>query len=258
MIKHTVDTSVRNVCASTRIGERDLLKQLLLHLPRFSVAQLMSANVIRTEAERLGSSLMSRRDGFTLINGVPTADNLSARKLVLREVTPEIARIIHERFHYIGSFHPGSVHLGLFFENMTDLPAALASVAPMDIHRLDKLFPSIEEKKKVLVLSRVFAFDWAPRNSISYLLGRVNNWIKGNMPEVTTLLTFLNPNLGFSGSSFKAANWNPFLEIEPVCEYLDGDYVSYRTMAGLSEFSRKRVKHCALDLRPLKLLRYDI
>jgi hypothetical protein len=154
------------------------------------MTELEDLRVIEFEAERLAEKLVSLRQGFRCLKDQPKLSDLSKRDLVLRECSPESARILHERFHYIGSYHEGIAHLGLFVVGHEDFPMALASLAAMDIHLLDPLFTSSEDKRRALVLSRVFAFDWAPRNTISYLLGRVSRWVKMNLPDVLTLFTF--------------------------------------------------------------------
>jgi hypothetical protein len=250
------------VVADTRrasvVGERDLVRQLLLHLPRFSTYDLSDPNVIRGEAGRLAARIESKRLQYGFWQDRPRLSTLVKNDFVLKQCEPHVARVIHEVFHYIGSYHQGIVHLGLFSREEKEFPMALASLAPMDIVRLDSIFKSGEEKKQFLVVSRVFAFDWAPRNTISYLLGRVTRWVTLNLPGVKTLLTFLNPNLGFSGAAFSASNWKLFLEMEPVSSYLHDNYVPYRVLKAMPENLRKHVRQCQHDLAPLKLLRYDL
>ena len=257
-LEREVRSTTATILRSALVSDRDLIRQLLLHLPRFSSEALKELSTIECEAKRLADKIESRRTEHRAWQYRPKIEKLSKKDLVLQECDPEIARIIHERFHYIGSYHEGIVHLGLFLRREQSCPIALASLAPMDILRLDHLFPSQTEKKKALVISRVFAFDWAPKNTISHLLSLVSSWIGRNLSEVQSLFTFLNPNLGFSGSSFKASNWHSYLEIEPVSSYIQDDYVPYRVMLSLPEHLRKNAFRCIHDLAPLKLLRYDL
>jgi hypothetical protein len=134
----------------------------------------------------------------------------------------------------------------------------LASISSLDIKHLDWLFASADEKERILVLTRLFAFDWAPRNSISYLLGRVCRWTKCNLPNVTTLLTYINPNLGFTGSSFLAANWRPFLEKPVGYSYFEDTYVTYRKLSSLPASALTRVTRSLYELEALKILRYEM
>jgi hypothetical protein len=80
------------------------------------------------------------------------------------------------------------------------------------------------------VVSRVFVFEGAPRNSISYLLSRVAR--EERHLGVTDLLTYVNPNMMFSGSSYRASGWRQ-LGSEPgtTYRYLDGRYITDRELA---------------------------
>jgi hypothetical protein len=257
-IERQVSVTVERVSLLTGVSQRDLGKQVLMHLPRFSLSELSNASVIEQEVERLAERLTSLRRDFNFWQSRPQIPNFKRENFIFRPCSQEIARILHERFHYISSFHEGIAHLGLYDVGQPEIPMALASLAPMDIRVLYPLFPSARERLRTLVISRVFALEWAPRNTISYLLSQVSRWIRTNLPSVKSLFTFLNPNLGFSGSSFRASNWKLFLEVEPVASYLDGNYLTYRTLVNLTPVKRVLVKKCSYDLQPLSLMRYDL
>jgi hypothetical protein len=240
------------------VSERDLYKQLLLHLPRLSVDDLADPQRLATEAERFAMMLLVDRRGFESWADQPKVPLLSKSSASVRACEPEIARKIHERFHYIRSYHPGCIHLALFLQSHPQVPAALASLSSLDIQHLDWLFASPEEKERVLVLTRLFAFDWAPRNSISYLLGHVGKWTKRNLPKVRALLTYINPNLGFTGSSFLAANWHPFLEKTVAYSYFEDTYITYRKLSSLPASALTQVTRSLYELEPLGIFRYEM
>lgn len=256
-VERKAHEAITNIRLAPSVGHRDLIRQVLLHLPRFSTDELSNPHIIQNEVNRLAARIESNRIDYAFWQNRCRVDKLVKKDLVLGECQPDVARVIHERFHYIGSYHEG-IHLGLFGGKEREFPMALVSLASMDIRRLEGLFPTPNEKKRILVISRVFAFDWAPRNTISHLLAQTGRWIRWNLPEVETLLTFLNPNLGFSGSAFKASNWNLYLEIDPVSSYIQDDYVPYRVLMKLPESLRGNVKPSLHNLSPLKLLRFDL
>jgi hypothetical protein len=258
-IERTARVAVANTRRNKCVSDRDLLRHLLLHLPRFSTHQILKdPDIVPSECARLAAHIESTRIHYRSWQNCPVVDRLAKDDLVLRPCHPQIAQVIHETFHYIGSYHAGLVHLGLFRRGEDGVPMALASLAPMDIRRLEGLFESTYQKKHFLVISRVFAFDWAPRNTISYLLGQVTRWIKRNLSEVKSFLTFLNPNLGFSGAAFRASNWKPFLELEPASTYISGNYIPFRAVMEMQEIVRRKVTYSRHNLTPLKLLRYDL
>lgn len=79
------------------------------------------------------------------------------------------------------------------------------------------------------VVSRVFAFEGAPKNSISYLLSRVARAERRR--GVTDLLTYVNPNMGFTGNSYRASGWRLLgKETGTTYRYLDGRYITDRRL----------------------------
>jgi hypothetical protein len=135
---------------------------------------------------------------------------------------------------------------------------ALATLSPMDIGNLEPLFPVEDSRKRCLVLSRLFAFDWAPRNTISFLLGQMSRWAASEAPEVDWLLTYLNPNLGFTGASYQASNWSLILEMAVRYAYLDDDYITFRALMAVPPERRQALRYSQYALQPLKLFRYGL
>jgi hypothetical protein len=252
-----LNAAVKQVVLSTGISERDLEKQLLLHLPRFSPDELADAGRIQAETERLAERRLRLR---ALCAGWAAQPRIASFQKSALQVAPcgdRVARVIHERFHYLGSFRAGH-HLGLFAVDRGEIPAALVTLSAMDIPHLRPLYPRAPDRSKVRVVSRVFAFDWAPRNSISYLLGQASKWIRDRWPEVGTLLTYLNPNLGFTGVSYEASNWSEFIEVPARYAYLDGNYITFRKLMRIPAARRQGVSYSQYRLAPLKIFRYQL
>jgi hypothetical protein len=241
----------------TLVSPRDLYRQLLLHLPRFEHQELYSPALVCGEATRLASKLANKRRELARWIKRPQIPTLRKSDACIRECSPEIARQLHEKLHYIGTYRDG-VHLGLFLPQGGDIPVALATLSEMDIKHLDHIYNSVEEKQRVLVVSRMFAFDWAPRNTMSFLLGRVARWIRKRRPSVRTLLTYVNPNLGFTGSSYAAANWNLCMHTNTAYWYLGDDYITYRILEALPEVLRSHVHRSKHDLEPLRIYSYAV
>jgi len=84
----------------------------------------------------------------------------------------------------------------------------------------------------VLMLSRVFAFDWAPQNTITFVVRRALVVARDQFPAARMVLTYVNPNLGFSAASYRAGNWTAFArEHGTRYSYVDGEYVTDRWLA---------------------------
>jgi hypothetical protein len=140
-----------------------------------------------------------------------------------------VARPILERFHYLRSFREDSRHFGLFGCDPDD-PVALASTSANDVNVLVRIaLRNGVMAEQSRVVSRVFAFPAAPPNAISMLLGRVGRFER--QADVQMLLTYVNPNLGFNGGSYRASNWTLAGE-EPgtAYDYVGGTYVTGRAL----------------------------
>jgi len=76
----------------------------------------------------------------------------------------------------------------------------------------------------------VFAFSGSPKNTISFLLSRVAH-VEANR-GVTDLVTYVNPNMGFKGVSYRASAWQLLgNESGTTYRYLDGRYITDRHLA---------------------------
>ncbi len=69
------------------------------------------------------------------------------------------------------------------------------------------------------------------------------------------LVTYINPNLAFSGASFRAANWVPLgRETGTRYAYWDRRYITDRRVEMLAPRDRAAVVYSTMRLRPLVLL----
>jgi hypothetical protein len=68
-------------------------------------------------------------------------------------------------------------------------------------------------QERVWDVSRVYSIDGAPPNAISSLLSKVRIYARRNMPSVELLVTAVDPNLGFTGCSYRAANWQQWMTV---------------------------------------------
>jgi hypothetical protein len=137
---------------------------------------------------------------------------------------------ITDRFHYLHSPRSQGTAFALFVGG-TDAVGALSVVSPLDVGRLaDLLLGRGREPRTAAVLSRVFAFPGMPRNSLSFLLARTAEAMRAQ--GVTDLVTYVNPNMGFTGVSYAASGWTR-LGDEPgtTYRYLDGRYITDRELA---------------------------
>ncbi len=236
------------------ISPLDLRLRVLLHLPRYRAEQLDDEDLIHKEVERLALKTLDLQREFTEWTTQEPICLLDKTRAYVCETSADMAAIIHERFHYIGSGRDGR-HFALQFADR-QMPAALVTLSEMDVQKLKAYLPTARGKPS-LVLSRMFSFRWAPRNSITYLLGWVGRWLK-NEKQLESLLTWVNPNLGFQGSSYRAANWIHIGSEPTTYRYIKGDYLTARQLFRNSECASSVVDTAQLNLAPLQVWYYPI
>jgi hypothetical protein len=231
---------------------RDLLLQALLHLPRVArndgMVDSSSANdeIARLHAIR-AAELAPLRSLAESPTSLPRLNDIEVRTVDATDAAP-----ILEHFHYLRSFRHDSVTVGAIHRGRI---AALCSLSPLDLPAVAARLP-IDLPTEAAVVSRVFAFDWAPRNVISYMLARAAQASRAVLhDDVRLLVTYLNPNMGFSGASYRAANWLPLgIETGTRYAYLNGCYITDRQLLRLPPDDRPRVEYSQMRLRPLILL----
>ncbi len=237
---------IQAVAHSDGIGAWDLTLQLLLHVPRLVVNGSFPDDVVFVrEAERLGRIVAFRQHPYDDLQRPPLHPIKSPHDLETAWIDEEEACIIHERFHYLASFRENSLHFGLRMKDDKRV-VALLSLSPYDLGHLTPKLPDAVAASEVAVLSRVYSFDWAPRNTLSYAMGQLFKAVRGDQHRLKMILTYLNPNVGFGGASYRAANWTLFgREWGTHYAYLDGNYVTDRSL---------RQCYGTSDAAPLRLL----
>lgn len=262
---HQIVTDVSN---DYKINSRDLKLRLLLYMPRlFQDEFLPSVQEFTNECNRLGAYIKGLISPYIEWANPPSDIPQSPLEARFSQISENEAFIIHKHFHYLASFRKESIHLGLR-TLPDDRLIALASLSQFDLSQILDNMPQGVDQSQVMVLSRVFAFGWAPKNTISHLLHHVYQWVAQERSEIRMLITYLNPNLGLTGASYKASNWIQFgQECCTRYVYIDGYYITDRELIqryGTADvFSLKNrlgssLEYTTLELTPLLLFAYMI
>jgi len=247
------------------VSAHEVFVRLLLYLPRSADGDgRVVAELARRRAEHVAARYAERISPFTDCRR-PPREFVRARDLRFGEVPEASARPILERFHYLESFRPESSHFGGFADGRL---AAQLTVSRLDLTTIAEQLPPGVSRDEVAVLARVFAFDWAPRNALSFLIARLVRRLRDAAQPPRLLLTYLNPNLGFSGSSYRAANWSLWAtEAGTRYAYLDAEYITDRALAArfgtasaerLSAQLGSRIRFSRMRLAPLRIYAYPI
>jgi hypothetical protein len=85
----------------------------------------------------------------------------------------------------------------------------------------------------------------------------IGHWLKRE-GQVESLVTWVNPNLGFHASSYRAANWS-YLGCEPtVYRYINADYFTARQLFHRPHTPLLDIDTSKLRLAPLQVWHYRI
>jgi hypothetical protein len=171
----------------------------------------------------------------------------SPRVLCVDALNSVTARYVMEQFHYLRSPRTDGRAYGL--KTRSGRLVALCVSSSVDVDRLLELLKSNGRAHGVArIISRVFAFDGAPNNSISYMLSRVAR--EERRMGITDFLTYVNPNMAFTGSSYRASGWRLLgIESGTKYRYIDGRYITDRELAARFGAHRDEAYQCLLGCR---------
>jgi len=246
----------------TRLDPRVLLPRLLLRGYRLTIEALLNVSW----AQELTSMISTSPFFFLTHSHQSCTSSVDLRASHLAALPEHVARVIHERRHYLGSFHAGT-HLGLVLPD-SNRPLSLVTLSPLDVQSLILRLPPDVEPSSVMVLSRLYSLLDAPKNTLSFTLSKTFQWLRTQRPVVKLLLTYLDRNLGFSGSIYRATNWHMFgHELKQAYLYLDGEYVTHRELKrrfGTYEWSTllpllgDRISRSSIELAPLDVYAFRL
>jgi hypothetical protein len=221
---------VRETALRVGVEPRALAVRVLLHLPRVAshrgwVTRWQAHRELRLGAERL------RRDAQAAGTHVPI-EEFPLSDLAFEEIDSARAIPVLMSLHYLQSARPGSRYFALV-DPVDRLPVSLCSVSPLQwkcVARAMRRHFAIPIER-VWDLSRVYSVDSAPANAISSLLSKVRSYMRHNISSADLLVTAVDPNLGFTGCSYRAANWQEWMTVKarPYL-YENGRYVSPRQL----------------------------
>lgn len=267
LMTETAQILLSEMARCYELEEDDLLRRVLLQLPRLSEAELQNRRIVAKEIETVAQQLKKVKRKYKQILG-HNEKSLTLKELSFNVIPSDLASVINRNFHYIGYNRLRSIRLGFTSDSCTGRHSivSMITLSPFDLEHVSPFLPNGIKSNNVLVVSRVFAFAWAPKNCISFMMGQMFKWIRQNKPRTKLLLTYLNPNVCFSGTSYKASNWILFgLEPNLKYAYLDRKYITLRALKSkfhasdegcLRTLLGERLEFSVRPLAPLKLYAY--
>jgi hypothetical protein len=236
---------VSRIAEEFRVPSSALMVRSCQQLPR--VAQFGRLEQRRAEQEIRRCARWLCEDLAEASDHVPKGPFVLS-ELRFAEIDEAQATPLLNRLHYLRTTRSDSTHFALV-DPVSRLPVALCSLSGLQWPRLVQKFEGRfgVAPAEILDISRVFAVDTAPANSISTLLSRVRTWVRHHRRDVTLLSTVVDPNLGFTGSSYRAANWQRWMTIRArPYVYYRGRFMTTRQLReqfGTSNFGELKLRN---------------
>jgi hypothetical protein len=204
---------VREAACRADVEPRALAVRVLLHLPRVAshegwVTRSQAQRELRINAERLRCDVRAARSHVPI-------DSFSLRELAFEKIDSSRALPLLESLHYLRSARQGSLYFALV-DPINRLPVSLCSVSPLEWKRVSSQISAqfAVPREGIWDVSRVYSVDSAPPHAISSLLSRVRTHLRRNIPSADLLITTVDANLGFTGGSYRAANWQQWMTVK--------------------------------------------
>ena len=220
----------RDVARRRELDQRALSVRTLLHLPRVANSRgYVSRGQIDRELFFTGRQL---RKDFNAARGLISTRKPELSELKFIEIPPDQAEAIFSKLHYLRSGRLNSLNFALI-DPFDRLPITLCSLSPLEWRRIASQIQARFEvpADKIWDISRVYSRNGAPPNAISFLLSKVRSALRRSEHDIELFITAVDPNLGFLGSSYRAANWQQWFTVQarPYL-YLNRRYVSPRQL----------------------------
>jgi hypothetical protein len=237
---------VVETASSVGVEPRALAVRALLQLPRVATHDGWIAGW-RVQRELRLSALRLRSDTQAVRIHLPM-ERFELHDLVFEQIPSSRATPVLTSLHYLRSARPDSLYFALV-DPIHSLPVSLCSVSPLVWKRLANRISAQFAIRvgQVWEISRMYSVNGAPQNVISSLLSKVRTYLRRNVPSVDMLVTTVDPNLGFTGCSYRAANWQEWITVKArPYFYEDRQYVSPRQLReryGTSSLIELRAQH---------------
>lgn len=257
LVKHIIDRAgaiiLRNE-VQLGLPTGYLKTQVALHLPRFSLKELVINNkvneeLINSECRRLGEKIKLKISSLPEELTKNVTDNREEtillhkngnifeikpggreQEVIFSLVNPSIGELIQTKLHYLSNYRTDTVyHYGLFRKG-EKYPFSYLAISYLDRKYILNVIPFKTDFKDIMVVTRLYNINNSPRNSASLLLSLARRDIKSKHRNVKALVTSVNPNVLFIGSSFKSAAYEFFalMPFEPL--YYNDSYMTRKTV----------------------------
>ncbi len=153
--------------------------------------------------------------------------------LDVRDASRELGVAIEEYLHYLGIERADTTHRIVLVEKSTDLPVLYISFAPNTRKYTEPLLWAFGLRmEEVAVAVRGFGSPRCPKNAMGLFLRTACKRVANDFPHLKAILTDINPNWGFTGSSFREAGFIDIGLKHAPTSFIGDEYASRRSLEG--------------------------
>lgn len=159
--------------------------------------------------------------------GVLATTRVELRQASVVRLSSRGGRAVCQYLHYLRIPRRKSLHWALVEPTFPGAPIAYFCISPSgyDARRWDLPALAGLDAPTTAFLSRSYSSPLAPRNAISFLMGRVRKEMVISSPHTRHLITTVDSELGFNGASYSASGFRLVGRTPPTLRmYLDGKH----------------------------------
>jgi hypothetical protein len=179
-------------------------------------------------------------------------EKTSNEKVIFKRIDLQLSRAYIETFHYLHSVRDDDTFaFGAFVEG-EEMPFAIVAYAPVGRkYKRDMLKAAGVELGSTIELTRAWNSEHAPKNTMSllyaYAHANIQKLFLHNRKQTLTVVTAVNPNLGFKGSAFRAVGFS-LIGHKPTAFYYLIDSAGNRTFTTRRDLSKALKKKNAAKI----------
>lgn len=125
--------------------------------------------------------------------------NIDFKKFQIKKIIHQECKLFLAPFHYLKTAPHSMLRYGLFINE--------SLVGCCTFGKGTNKSLSLKMGGPTLELTRLCLVDWLPKNTASFFLSKVIKLLKKERPDIHYLVAFADPNVGHTGSVYKASNW---------------------------------------------------
>lgn len=133
----------------------------------------------------------------------PTMPTFDVSRCYSKPINYQTAARIVRDYHYAHRVPSIVAAIGMYVDEV--LAGCITYGIPPNRNALG--FCGEEYIPRGLELNRLFVFDWAGRNSESWLVGQSFKWLRTNWPDYCVLISYADPEQEHIGYIYQATNW---------------------------------------------------